>query len=541
VLDYTPRGARGYELVLTSKGGLQVQLVAVQDKEPAAKGSVELLANVAFMASMTSYGSNELARRRARAVEKRKSHAKEAKKAAEDAQAIANMVDRLGERTASGWCSGCFELTTHRQVRGHDRPARKYLCENCGTPTTRCAVPRCGHFAVVKPSAWHTTRYCAEHRHEIPSFEKLTSRLGTLDEYEEWLRFERRNAARVTAVTGGTLAVGAVVAPMAFLCAPAVGAALGSSFLGGGLSGAAATSHGLAMLGGGAVATGGLGMAGGTVVVTATGTAVGGALGATATSAYTSADKSFRIEKLRDGQGPAVLLASGFLTETSDGWGAWRMMIDQRYPLSPVYRVHWGAKELKDLGFLLGAGSAKVAARKVLADGAAKGSKSFGRLAGLGWVLAAHDVAANPWTVAKNRAGMTGAALAGLLARTDKQRFILVGHSLGARVMVTCAQQLGTLPEEPRIESMHLLGAAVGAKGDWRSLDAAVAGTVWNYWSGKDAVLKWLYSLAEAGQTAVGQRGFSSKFARIRDRNVTAIVGGHSAYFDEVKLQPSSV
>ena len=218
----------------------------------------------------------------------------------------------------------------------------------------------------MKPTALVTLRYCAEHQHEIAGFDKMTERLARLTDVEEWLEFESRNANRITKVAGGTIAAAAVVAPMAFLAAPVVGAALGSSFVGGGLTGAAATSHGLAMLGGGAVASGGLGMAGGTMVVTATGTALGGILGAGTAAAYVGSDPSFRIELLRDGVGAPVLLASGFLTAKDNGWGPWQPMIDARFPDAPVYRVHWGAKELKDIAALLAASSAKAAVRIVL-------------------------------------------------------------------------------------------------------------------------------------------------------------------------------
>ena len=252
--------------------------------------------------------------------------------------------------------------------------------------------------------------------------------------------------------------------------------------LGGSLTGAAATSHGLAMLGGGAVASGGLGMAGGTAVVTATGTALGGALGATTVSAYTGADRSFAIELVRPGVGTPVVFATGFLTEGRSAWAEWQRLIDTRYPKAPVYQVHWGAKELKDLTALLASNGGKAAVRAILVQGARRGKKTFG-LPGIGWALGAHGVATNPWTVAKTRAGMTGAALAALIARTIDGPYVLMGHSLGARVMVTAAQTLATQPGPPRIESMHLLGAAVGRKGDWRSLEAAVTGTVWNYWS----------------------------------------------------------
>ena len=289
------------------------------------------------------------------------------------------------------------------------------------------------------------------------------------------------------------------------------------------------------MLGGGSLASGGLGMAGGTAVVTATGTALGGALGATTVTAYAGDDKSFDIVKLRDGVGPSLILASGFLTERDSGWGPWQSFIDQRFPDSPVYRVHWGAQELKKIAVLGGSTSAKVGVRIVLTSMAKKGSKAFGRLSFMGSVLLARDVAVNPWTLAKNRAGMTGALLADVLARTDEQSFILVGHSLGARVMVTCAQALGSKAgPPPSIDD--LLGAAVGHKGDWRTLDAAVQGTVYNYWSSNDEVLRRLYAIAELGQRAIGQAGFGSKFGRIKDRNVSRSVRGHSGYFQGVTL-----
>jgi hypothetical protein len=103
--------------------------------------------------------------------------------------------------------------------------------------------------------------------------------------------------------------------------------------------------------------------------------------------------------------------------------------------------------------------------------------------------------------------------------------------------MVTAAQALGTRSGPPLIESMHLLGAAVGKGADWRCLDRAMAGTIWNYYSSKDAVLRWLYALAERGEKAVGFAGFKSRFASIRDRNVTRSVASHSSYIKAIALQ----
>ena len=531
-ITYTPRG-RGCEvrLLTESAGELHIAAAGIDDEAPTVEGSPELLGNMALVTSLLTYAANELAFRKSRSPEKRNSHRTAKVSAEKDALAITKLIAGLGDDRVVGWCSGCLARAAHVHVRGHDRPRRKYLCGECGTPTTACAVPRCSHLAVVQPTARLTLCYCAEHHHGIPGFEKLGDRLTRLDGYETWLQFESRNAKRVTYVAGGTLAAAAVIAPLALLAAPAVGAALGGSALGGSLTGAAATSHGLAMLGGGSIAAGGLGMAGGTAVVTATGSALGGVLGAVTTSAYVSSDSSFRIEKLRDGRDPAVIIASGFLTDRDDGWGRWRGLIDRRYPDATVYRLHWGAKELASLGVFVASGAGKVAARKTVAKLARKGSKSFGGLPGIGTVFAVRDIASNPWSIAKNRAGMTGAVLADLIARTDEASFVLVGHSLGARVMVTAAQALATKPGATRIEAMHLLGAAVGVKGDWRTVNDAVQSDVWNYHSTNDAVLRYLYTVGQLGEQAVGLAGLKTTYPRIKNRNATRSVAGHSGYF----------
>ena len=534
-IEYRPR-ARSFEARVAAKG-LELILLGsgLDDPAPDLSGSHELTNNVALVTLFLEYAANELAYRRSRSPEKRTSHRKAADSKRKEVLALADFVARLGERTTSAWCSGCFTKSVRQHVQGADRPKRTYLCHECGTPTVECAVPGCSHHAVVTPSARVTLCYCAEHHHQIPSFEKLDAKMATLGDARDFLKYEARNADRITKVAGGTLGVAAVIAPAAFFAAPAIGAVLGSSVLGGSLTGAAATSHGLAMLGGGAVASGGLGMAGGTAVVTATGTALGGALGASTVSAYAGADRSFSIELVRPGVGTPVVFATGFLTEGHSAISDWERLIDTRYRNAPVYQVHWGAKELNDLTALLASNGAKAAVRAILIQAAKRGNKAHS-LPGIGWVLAAHGVATNPWTLAKTRAGMTGAALAALIARTTEGPYVLMGHSLGARVMVTAAHALATQPGSPRIESMHLLGAAVGRKGDWRILEGAATGMIWNYWSNNDNVLRWLYTLAEVGEAAAGQAGFQTRYAGITDRNVSRSVANHSEYISKVVL-----
>lgn len=80
-----------------------------------------------------------------------------------------------------------------------------------------------------------------------------------------------------------------------FVFAPHIGAAIGSAM---GLSGAAGTSAGLALLGGGSVASGGLGMMGGTYLVAAASSVVGAGAGAIATNVSAS-NMSMKHEALK--------------------------------------------------------------------------------------------------------------------------------------------------------------------------------------------------------------------------------------------------
>jgi hypothetical protein len=538
MIEYRPSGTTGYECVLTSASGRGLHVTFdTSEGEPRADGDELLVGNASLKALLLSHAAHEYQYRRLRAADKRKSHRKQADSDRRDVLALVDLIEQQrGRRTCQGWCSACLTRTSHRYVRGRG-PATVYLCENCGGPTSPCAVPNCEHLANRGLRRISTPRYCAAHRHEIPSFDKLDREFDSLEDYAHWLSFEHRNAARVTKIAGFAAASGVALAPFAFLAAPAIGGITGSLT---GLSGAAATSHGLALWGGGSLAAGGLGMAGGTTVITALGGGLGSALGAAATSAYVSSDPSFRIEKLRDGQGTPVLFATGFLTQGQDGWGNWKQMIDGRYPHAPVYRVHWGAKELKDLTQLIAQGATRYTVRRSATMVARRASsKAAARLGPLNSFFLARDVAANPWTVARTRAEMTGAILADLIARTKQDNFVLMGHSLGGRVMITTAQALGSKKSEPRIESMHLLGTAVSSGRDWHNLNAAVADTIWNYHSRHDPVLANLYRAAQFGHRAIGQVGFKSSFPSIRDRDVSRAVKSHKDYVAKVKLEPA--
>ena len=106
------------------------------------------------------------------------------------------------------------------------------------------------------------------------------------------------------------------------MAAPAIGAvisAAGFGLLGGFLSGAAASSAGLAALGGGAVVAGGFGVAGGTAIV-ATVSAVATSSALAAASKVASAAGIDSYNKIRKMQHTAVSSDDLILETEGDKW-----------------------------------------------------------------------------------------------------------------------------------------------------------------------------------------------------------------------------
>lgn len=541
-IQYVPLGEAGFRSTIVISGKKSTRHIELVNNdtatvhEPEISGDAEFSSNPALVAALLAYGENEHAFRTATKKDQQKSFEKASQRFAKVAKKLAVYESRGYYKTRDGWCSCCFQETKHREVDGNSFPA-VFLCDVCGETTTTCAAPGCRYMARRPYAAVQVQPFCAEHAHDIRSFEGGTETYRNLDSIGDLRKFDELNLAGMTRVVCGLGLGAAVLGPAALMVAPAIGGALGVAA---GLSGAAAVNHGLAILGGGALAAGGFGMAGGVFVITATGTALGGILGAVTTTAYVQDDKSFRIEKLRDGEGTPIIVASGFLTQKVESWGSWEQIVTDRYPTNPVYRVHWGAKELKDLGTALMGGGGKAGAVFAVKGGAQHAVKMVAKqVPFVGVPLIAPDLIANPWNLARTRAEKTATVLADLLVRVEDTSFILVGHSLGARVMLETAKLLATKDGEPRLEAVHLLAPAVNTNGDWQLLSESVSDQVYNYHSQNDPVLKAIYPLVNLGAQALGCQGFETTFPKIVNVDVSENVygiNGHSEYFTKVKL-----
>lgn len=456
---------------------------------------------------------------------------KQAIASAKLATTLAELMDTLSSDTEEGWCSRCLTKSSHRKSKSKSL----YVCENCGSATSHCTVPQCDNFAAAGLGLVALPAVCAEHLHQVPAFERLNHRIDDLTQWRELRAFKAANvgrAAKIAAVGVGALVLGAAGG---WVAAPMVGSAYGTTILG--LSGAAAHNAGLAALGFGSLASGGFGMAGGSMVVAAAGGLLGSAYGIKALNSYIGEDDSFDIQRVRKGGGTPVLIARGFTTEKKLDWRTEVKSVEAAYPDSPIYLVTWGSKEMLELaGFLFpGVGLAGGAVLKGRVKHA--GKKLAKKATPVGLALGAVDLVKNPWTVAVNRANKTAMALAAIVQRSNLESVVLVGHSLGGRVMLNLATALagaaGT-ENEVQVEAVHLLGAAIGQDAKWDSLGEALSGVVHNYHSYNDWVLGYLYPAAMGGRKAIGFEGLDASFAVNHD--VSEAVKSHSAYYENVEL-----
>lgn len=451
------------------------------------------------------------------------------------------------------YCSWCFEKHKVTLKEKNNLSRNIYLCNGCGKEIVKCRV--CDNKAKYSNKAeqvdntedkndndtvgmW-SNNFCAVHEGQIAKFESLNWSLNSIGEYRDIVERTEKNYKKLGTTIGFTIGGAAVIAPLAFIAAPAIGGAIGTSM---GLSGAVATNSGLAALGGGALAAGGAGMAGGVAVVTAAGSALGGRYGAVISNSYFGDIDGFDIVRIKPGIEPTVICIDGFLNEgKNDAPQKWIEGVEEKYKNNTIYYVKWESKRLENLANLLSLSLTTGGTERKIFTAAMSASKiAAKKLAPLGAAFQVLGLANNPWSVASVKAYQTGALLADLIARTDKE-YILVGHSLGSRVIYSCLSALKT-KDKVFIKDVHLLGGAVNNNCEknndsssivnWDGIEKAVSGNINNYYSKNDDVLKVLYTVGESFKfdfgKPIGRNEILSR--KINNINVTHLVNGHTVY-----------
>lgn len=438
------------------------------------------------------------------------------------------------------YCSWCFEKHIAILKEKSNISRNIYICDGCGKEIVKCRA--CNNKAKYSDAGnpeigmW-SSNFCAVHEGTIAKFETLNLSLKTITEYKKIVERDEKNYKKIGTTAAYTIGGAATIAPFALMAAPAIGGVIGTSLLG--YSGAAATNAGLAALGGGALAAGGAGMAGGVAVVTAAGSALGGRYGAVISNSYFGDIDGFDIVEIKEGQEPALICIDGFLTEDDDeAPDVWKEAVSQHYPNNKIYYIKWEAQRLKDLAIFIATLGGKVSGTTTGIAAALSATKmAVKKIGPVGTALTALDLANNPWSVASIKAYQTGALLADIIARTNKE-YILIGHSLGSRVIYSCLASLKT-KDECYIKDVHLLGGAVdnncsydNSKANWSDIHKTVKGNIYNYYSKNDTVLKILYKVGEGAKfdfgDPIGRHPIENN--NIQNIDVSEDIEGHTEY-----------
>lgn len=472
-----------------------------------------------------------------------------------------------------GYCSWCHELGFHTLVESNTLRRNVYQCDKCKNFTLNCRVVGCCNMTrgkinpdscglneeetsvfqkiLVSISNNWDNELCAEHDGSIASFDKLSLQLNDLEEYKIIFEREKTNVQKTAAIAGG-IAGGAVVFGLtAGIAAPGFASALGAAGVLGNastgtaistLSGAALTKASMAALGGGAKLAGGLsmGMNGGMFFISAAGAGLGATQGGAISNNYFGNVKDFCIKKVKDGREPAILFINGFLSQKEQDSSDWLKAVKKHYPNNGCYYVTWESKTNYDLGSLAVKGTGALAFKKFVQELAKRAArKSRSKLNPLNLASTISELVSNPWHTAMVKAGMTGVLLADIIPRVKgNKKLILMGHSLGSRVIFYTLNALAT-KKEKYISEVHLLGGAVDRTclNDWQTAISAVNGNIYNYYTANDLVLKYLYQGANAllsNPIGLGEIKYQSK--NIINVDVSDVVSGHMEYKDKFSL-----
>lgn len=260
-------------------------------------------------------------------------------------------------------------------------------------------------------------------------------------------------------------------------------------------------------------------------------------------------DPSFAITRVRAGQEPAIICIDGFLTEGEDTSQAWLSNLPADFSTHAVYVVTWESKCLKDVARLVSGITAQAAYHFGF-----QGMKSGNPIvSGLSLIS---SLVSNPWSEACDKAKFAGWRLARILAERPAKS-ILVGHSLGARVIYFCLDELYRMKAgQQSLEAVYLLGGAVNNTHDagarmfdvisrgllsgvtsrlvttetnWAGLKSLISGPIFNCYSENDSVLKYLYNTSQffmgdsVGQNSIEGHGFTNV-------DVSHLIDGHRAY-----------
>lgn len=247
------------------------------------------------------------------------------------------------------------------------------------------------------------------------------------------------------------------------------------------------------------------------------------------------------FELLNRGQtGRPVIFSGGFLSEGEDD-SRWHHLLQKAFPDSEILLLQWRSSNSKHaLGWGVKTAAQSSLGFNTVAHALGAVVPAVGvplRVAGA--ALTARELANNPWIQARNEAEAIGNRLAELLntdeIRADQnQPFILIGYSLGAKLML---QALSRLQNPKQVVDSYLLAAAIDIDDErWALACQKLSGRIHNFFSRQDAVLKYAYRAGNLSRSsAAGRKPVNSE--AVFNHDLTDLIDGHFAYAENAADQ----
>lgn len=250
---------------------------------------------------------------------------------------------------------------------------------------------------------------------------------------------------------------------------------------------------------------------------------------------FLDSNDKFKITKHRDGKYPAVITISGFLTEDLDNRLSWEKSVLTVFPDREWFHLEWDTQKSP--------WEKKVMTSQPIPYNP-KSSQSKIKWYKLGgaallyfnlYTMVPYFIINNWWHLAVRNSKHTGKLLAKTIMACDHKEFILLGHSLGARVIYNCLEHIGKSNVETNIKEVHLLGGAVNSRVEkWNKTTGTVKDLVYNYHSKNDLILRRLYSLIMIDRFPIGLKDIDLPYFENIDS--TADISGHSEYIQNFHL-----
>lgn len=419
--------------------------------------------------------------------------------------AAGKLKQRVDEApSVTAWCSWCGVHGLHNRVKERIVGRSDYVCTSCEGPTVKCRYcdnmargagafngdgdevqrgvsgdePHKSKVATYLKARW-TNELCSEHDGTIPDFSKAHMKIADFSEFADLMKPRQKNyygMARNTAVAAGE----------AFAIT----------------------------LGGGALA-----------IAAAAGAGLGGKTGFGIANAYLKDIPDYHFAKVQAGDpdsSHSVVVVNGLLSEldsdriNQDDWSThtsdWVSGLRGVHDSDTIWHLNWEAKNLAKLGSWAGM---------------ATGSRIMSMGSGPAGLLI--TASTNPWHAAMVNAEKTGVLLAEAISRVEGQTFTLMGHSLGARVILFALMNLATRSEK-RIKDAVLMGGAVGRSHtkSWSTAASALTGTLFNCHSANDDILRRLYRMANIGLSQPA--GLAPAAPSACNVDCSDLISGHTAW-----------